>query len=535
VYRRGSGPLWLGVALVVLAACSPLPSPAAQRRLDPSSKTAPPPQESGPDITLAATPTVTRSWTYWPNAVDFRDLAVDGDVLWGAALSGLVRYEPLTGHWRVWTSRDGLVDNRCESVVLWEGEIWIGTQGGVSRYDPKLERWRSYTQDQGLPGVRNTRLYVDTFTGTLWASTFDGIASYNPGTDRWTEYTVDGAPFPGVTSFWADPEYLWIAMSPFQGDSIGIWHLDRATGTWSAVDGSSGLSSPGPYTLIGADERLWAISRQGPSFEYDAARHTFGQLDKGGRGLSGRYAFPAYRTPLLWLWDGKRWVRYDPQRIEVSYLAYPEEAALQPQGRIAFQDAMAWVPTRAGLLALDLERGTWKAHIRTDPPASVDHLYWAQNGLLLLSARGQLGLYNPLSGEWHILLDLSTIPLSGTFDIALDKDEQDLWLYQAPLQDVESARKALELWRLELADDGSEIHPSSLQPPEEISLPRHLLPAVDGGRLWFLADDAVVAYQPSAGTWYTYPVRSRAGYLGAAEQEPGSLWFLSGEETLVHF
>jgi streptogramin lyase len=140
-----------------------------------------------------------------------------------------------------------------------------------------------------------------------------------------------------------------------------------------------------------------------------------------------------------------------------------------------------------------------------------------------------------LSGEWQVLLDLSTVPWSGTPDIAFDKDQRELWLYRAPLQDVQSPRKALELWRLDLAGDANETHPSSLQPLQEIPLPTHLLPLVDGGRLWFLADDAVVAYQPGSGTWHTYPVRSRAGYLGTAAQQPGSLWFLSGDETLVHF
>jgi hypothetical protein len=465
-------------------------------------------------------PTPAYGWRYWPNTTDLRDVAVDGDRLWIAALSGLVLYEPSSGRWQVWTTVDGLIDNTCESVVAWQDQVWVGTQGGISRYDPATDAWRSYTTRQGLPGLHNIRLYLDPYARTLWAGTFEGLASYDGRIDRWIEQAAAGTELKGVAHFWANPDHLWVSAS---AGAPGIWQLDRDKGAWTDVHRGEALPLAGDYALAGNEDYLWAVSVEGTPYELDLATGVWRRMDEIWTPSRSGYGWPRYQGSTLWLWDQKTWLRYDPRTRESLRLPAPMDASLAPQGDLSFAPDVAWLPTRSGLYALDLGTGKWTPHARLDLP-----------GTIASAQRAGDGLFDPIAGTWKLI---PAPPDRGQLrqpTIALQADGSQMWVLSPSLGLTTPGTIAPELWEYGRTGEQFEIQGSAIPIPPDLHL-GYLLPLVDEGRLWFAGRDGLAARRLQDGAWETYPLQSAAGYLTGAAQEPGAIWLLSGGETLVRF
>lgn len=493
----------------------------------------PAPSPRLPAATPAPSPLPTRTygWRYWPNTTDLRDVAVDGDRLWIAALSGLVLYEPSSGRWQVWTTVDGLVDNTCESVVAWRGQVWVGTQGGISRYDPAADVWRSYTTWQGLPGLHNIHLYLDPYARTLWAGTFEGLASYDARTDRWIEQATAGAELRGVTHFWANPDHLWVSAS---AGAPGIWRLDRDTGAWTGVRLGTALPPAGGYALAGNEGYLWAVSAEGTPFEMALATGVWRTMDEIWTPSRNDYGWPQYQGSTLWLWDQKSWLRYDPRTREGLRLPAPMEASLAPQGDLSFARDVAWLPTRSGLYALDLGTGKWTPHARLDLSGTIAGVQRAGDGRLLLSTGRQIGLFDPVAGTWEPIPAPPDRAQLRQPTIALQAGGSQMWVLSPSLGLTAPGTATPELWEYGRTGDRFEIQDSAIPMPPGFH-PGYLLPLVDEGRLWFAGRDGLAARRLQDGAWETYPIQSAAGYLTGAAQETGVIWLLSGGETLVRF
>ncbi|MEZ4766239.1 MAG: hypothetical protein R3C26_24540 [Calditrichia bacterium] len=53
---------------------------------------------------------------------------------WVATDSGLLKYDKLRGYWRLFTTEDGLLDNRCHQLLLDGDFIWIVTDKGITEF-----------------------------------------------------------------------------------------------------------------------------------------------------------------------------------------------------------------------------------------------------------------------------------------------------------------------------------------------------------------------------------------------------------------
>ena len=65
-------------------------------------------------------------------------LADGGSYLWLGSESGAIRFEKKTKRWRTYTTSDGLLDNRVQTILLDGDYVWFGTPKGATRF-----HWRS--------------------------------------------------------------------------------------------------------------------------------------------------------------------------------------------------------------------------------------------------------------------------------------------------------------------------------------------------------------------------------------------------------
>lgn len=479
-------------------------------------------------------PALPVGWKYWPNAADFRQVAADGDTLWVATLSGLVRYEPAAERWRVWTTIDGLVDNTCVSVTVWRDEVWVGTQGGVSRFNPASNSWRSYGLAEGLAGLHNTLLYLDPYAQVLWAGTLEGLASYDRQADRWVTVQAQGNDLAGVISFWAKPDALWVSVPPGSESDPGIWRLDRATGTWHNALQARGIPPSDQYVLAGDQSYLWALGMRGTPYELDRASGKWRVVDAIATRRAARFEWLAYQAPDLWLWDGQKWLRYDAVDGRVAYLRPPANCSV-PQGAPVFASDVAWFPIRTGFCAVDLASLEWIYHVRTDLPAQIEQVYEGQGPSLLVYSMGHLGLFDPSTSTWQLLPAIPGTASAGVPDVAQQSENRDLWVYLAPTPpDTVSPLQSLQIWHYVAPDSRPEYTLESVAVPAT-SVPQRLLPMVDRGRLWFLGSGALFAYDAAYGMWQRYPLGNSTEYLSFGAQDREAIWLLSGGRTLLRF
>lgn len=138
----------------------------------------------------------------------YLDIAEDHEGrLWlGTESSGLLRFDPRTGQFKVFQSdidRPGtLSDNRVNSVHFdHSGTMWVGTQEGLDRFDSTTGRFHAFSQRNGLPGNAVACILEDG-SGNLWMSTDNGVAQFDPQNGSVQSYsTADGLPGPDLTGW----------------------------------------------------------------------------------------------------------------------------------------------------------------------------------------------------------------------------------------------------------------------------------------------------------------------------------------------
>jgi len=77
-----------------------------------------------------------------------------------------------------------------EAVVHYPGQLWIGTEGGgINRFNPKTGKFKSYTTKDGLPNDVTYGILEDD-AGNLWISTNLGLSKFDPKSEVFTNFTV---------------------------------------------------------------------------------------------------------------------------------------------------------------------------------------------------------------------------------------------------------------------------------------------------------------------------------------------------------
>jgi diguanylate cyclase (GGDEF)-like protein len=181
-------------------------------------------------------------------------------VVWVGTDSGLGRFDPRSGHWRVYrstASASGLPDNHVQSLLIdSQGRLWVGLIQGLAWFDAATETFASYHSDaaesRSLPDDYIVSLFEDR-GGSLWIGTKSGgLAKWNPRTWSFGHSRAsaeEGFTDHNITSFAEDKlGRLWIGTF---GSGINL--LDRASGKVTPVRHVNGVRG----SL--SDERVMAM------------------------------------------------------------------------------------------------------------------------------------------------------------------------------------------------------------------------------------------------------------------------------------
>ncbi len=198
---------------------------------------------------------------------------------------GLNKYNPSTGTFALYTSKQGLANDFTYCVIPDEdGFLWIATNHGISRFNPVQQTFRNYTVADGLQGNEfNSNACARASDGSLYVGGLEGFNHFFPRTLGESAYepaivltslTQDGKPL--AASAAADAIRQITLKSPqnsfeFEFASLGFsqpersqyaYVLDGFDTDWNAL----GTKRDGRYTnLPGGDYvlRLRASNRDG--------------------------------------------------------------------------------------------------------------------------------------------------------------------------------------------------------------------------------------------------------------------------------
>jgi ligand-binding sensor domain-containing protein len=116
---------------------------------------------------------------------------IDGNRVLAGTHEGLAVYE--NGQWKTYTTEDGLAHNGVLAIDVSEqtGDVWLGTMGGLTRWS--AGKFENFTQlNSGMP---NNLIYGVTTDGNdVWVATGGGAGHYDTYTKRWEIFTEQNAP-----------------------------------------------------------------------------------------------------------------------------------------------------------------------------------------------------------------------------------------------------------------------------------------------------------------------------------------------------
>ena len=209
-------------------------------------------------VALVLAPVGARAyWTTFTNTQEVKDLALEGDVLWAATRTGVLRCDKNTDDCVKFQATDGLASNSVNAVVVDSTNTkWFATRGGVSRFDDggtagKFDdQWTTFDEADGLGHYVTSTIVIDA-NGLKWFGTAGGVSRLDDGgtvdksDDQWTTFTEsDGVADNGVSAIAIDADGIkWFGTS-----TDGISRLDdggtadKSDDQWTTFTEADGLS-----------------------------------------------------------------------------------------------------------------------------------------------------------------------------------------------------------------------------------------------------------------------------------------------------
>ncbi len=140
---------------------------------------------------------------------------------------------PPSGHWRYWTSSDGLVRPTCYRVMVRSnGSVWaIHSIQGLTMHYPQdqISQLDGYNVRIIENAVRNTPLYENQ-DGQIWSLYFEesqirGLQRYEPSSNEWVRYEIEEMFSTQIPT--GVPDRLHVALLPTDNDRVIFLLPDR--------------------------------------------------------------------------------------------------------------------------------------------------------------------------------------------------------------------------------------------------------------------------------------------------------------------
>src|SRR4030042_5873574 len=93
---------------------------------------------------------------------------------------------PVYGHWRNFTTKNGLPSDKAYTVRIDEERVLVGTHDGLAVYE--TGKWHTYTTKDGLAHNGIVSIDVSELTGDVWIGTLGGLTRWSAGKfERFTQ------------------------------------------------------------------------------------------------------------------------------------------------------------------------------------------------------------------------------------------------------------------------------------------------------------------------------------------------------------
>jgi ligand-binding sensor domain-containing protein len=445
----------------------------------------------------------------------------EGALWFGTSGGGVSRYDPKSGAWKTFTTKDGLVSDKVQALAVdWKGALWCGTSGdGVSRYDPKSRVWTTFTTKNGLANDTVNALAVDG-EGALWFGTFGGgVSRYDPKSGAWTTFTTkDGLASDIVQAIVVDREgALWFGTS-----GGGVSRYDPKSGAWKTFTTRDGLASDRVQALaVDGEGALWFGTFGGGVSRYDpksGAWTTFTTRD--GLASDIVQALAVDRQGALWFGtflDGTS--RYDPKSgAWTTFTTRDGLASDIVQALAVDRQGALWFGTfLGGTSRYDPKSGAWKTFTTRNGFVSdvMQALAVDGKGALWFGTGGGLSRYDPKSEAWRTFTKKDGLASDIVQALAVDREDA-LWCgtFGGGVSRYDPKSRA---WTTFTMKDGLASNTVNAM-------------AMDGeGALWFgTFGGGVSRYDPKSGAWKTFT--TKGGLASDLVQAivvdgEGALWF----------
>ena len=271
---------------------------------------------------------------------------------------------PVYGHWRNFTTKNGLPSDKAYTVRIDEERVLVGTHDGLAVYE--TGKWHTYTTKDGLAHNGIVSIDVSVLTGDVWIGTLGGLNRWSAGKFETFNQFNSGLPNDLVYCVWCEGKDIWVATAG------GAGHYDTFTREWEIfTEQNAPMHEPWTYGVSAGDGKVYIAAWGGGVIEYDIRTSHFRdyvdpdgfmeidlQPDDGI--IHDITTATAYADSILWVstyfgmsrYDGKNWKGYFK---EDSGLASNFINFIRAEGRIVFvcsddglstTDGITWVTYR---------------------------------------------------------------------------------------------------------------------------------------------------------------------------------------------
>ena len=175
---------------------------------------------------------------------------------------------PLYGHWRNFTTKDGLPSDHAYCVRIDGKRVLVGTHDGMAVYENG--KWKSYTTKDGLPHNGVVSIDISEQTGDVWIGTLGGLSRWSGGKFENFNQLNSGMPNDLVYCVICDGKDVWVATGG------GAGHYDTSTRQWEIfTEKNAPMHEPWTYGVSAGDGKIFIAAWGGGVIEYTTKTKKF--------------------------------------------------------------------------------------------------------------------------------------------------------------------------------------------------------------------------------------------------------------------
>ena len=175
---------------------------------------------------------------------------------------------PIYGHWKNFTTKDGLPSDHAYAVRIDGKRVLVGTHDGLAVYEDG--KWRTYTTKDGLAHNGVLAIDVSELTGDVWIGTLGGLSRWSAGKfETFTQFN-SGMPNDLIYSVICDGKDVWVATAG------GAGHYDTYMKQWEIfTEQNAPMHEPWTYGVCAGGGKIFIAAWGGGVVEYTTKTKQF--------------------------------------------------------------------------------------------------------------------------------------------------------------------------------------------------------------------------------------------------------------------